>query len=150
MRTRDAKFIDAVMNHPDVYPWITDDGCPDAMSIHDYVSNDKIYFISPNEYTVFALFPVNSVTWEIHTCILKPGRGKTAIESAQKMIEYMFTQTPCKKLISWVPEPYKHVLKYALMNGLKIEGCSKKSFLKYGKLQDLTLVGITKGDWSCH
>lgn len=149
MRTHDVKFIDLIMKHPDVYPWITDDGSDDDFTVERIVGDDRFYFISPNEYTVFANFPINTVTWEIHTCILKPGRGKTAIDSAQKMLAYMFGQTPCQKLISWVPKPYKHVLRFALTNGLKIEGLLKDSYLKYGKLHDLTLVGITKGDWSC-
>ena len=125
MRTKDVDFINSVMKHPDVFPWICDDGTndPESFDVDRMVDDDRFYFISPNEWTVFANYPVNSITWEI--------------------------QTPCQKLISWVPEPYSHVLRYAKTCGMKVEGISKKSFLKKDEVHDMALVGLSKGEWQC-
>ena len=152
MRITDPQIVADIICHKEVYPFVSDDGSPDPDNFANRfvpatVSNDQVYCLMPNKTALFVYMPINAATWEVHTCVLKKGRGLAAMKAARASIRYMFTKTPCKKIMSHVPEYQRHVLLFALKNGLKKEGVNRKSYLKDGKLYDQTLVGITKEEW---
>ncbi len=147
-RTHDIDLVTRIMSDPAVYPQISDDGSPD---IEDFIAvdDDAIYYLlvldnSENVLGLFLLHPHNTVLYEIHTCLLSTCRGAQADEAAQKVLDWIFNNTPCKKLMTYVPETNKPALHYAQRAGLKIEGINTQSFLKDGELYDQTFLGITR------
>jgi len=96
---------------------------------------------------LYMLAPQNGVTIEVHTCLLPLLRGKKAIQAGELIIKYMFERY--KKIISWIPFDNKKAELYSMLLGFKIEGISRESYLKNGKLHDMKLVGITIGEYKC-
>jgi len=146
----DLYRVDRVLKHDSIYPFISDDNSlsVDEFTTEGILKNDNVYVLSPDEYTVFIAFPFNSVTYDIHVNMVAPeGRGKNAEVTTRMMLEYMFTETPCQKLISVIPFSCENVLLFALKMGMKLEGIIKKSYLKNGELQDQRLLGMTKEYW---
>lgn len=137
------------MRHPSVYGNISDDGSPqpNEFDISNVVKNNYILFISPNEFTVFMLLPVNNVTYDLHTCILPQGRGKLAFKAVKQMLSYVFENTKCQKIIGKVPEYNKPAMAFILRSGFKKEGYSDKSYLKDGFLYGQYFVGINKEEF---
>lgn len=139
-----------IITDESVYPTISDDGCPEA-SEFDVTTFFGPFFLvlSPNEWTVFVLVPVNSFTYEVHTNILPEGRGKLAIEACDEALFWVFSETNILKLITHVP--ISNVPAYALARkaGFKREGVNEKSWLKNGVLHDQLVLGLSKGDWLC-
>ena len=91
------------------------------------------------------LKPWNTVTYEIHTCILPPYRGRAAIHAGKDAGAWMFENTQCRKIVTLVPEDNRPALFHALNSGMRKEGLIKDSFLQDGDLSDLILLGLEKG-----
>jgi RimJ/RimL family protein N-acetyltransferase len=96
---------------------------------------------------LYLLIAQNSITAEIHTCLLPDVRGVKAIQAGKALLLHLFSKY--KKAISYIPEYNKKATLYASMLGFKIEGINRESFLKNGKIHDQYLVGITKGEFTC-
>ena len=151
VRTSDMGLIREIMTSSEVYPYITDDGSP-LKEDFDPIDNDSIYYLLVMGegllYGLYMLHPHNSVTYEIHTCLLRTCRGKKADKAAKEVLKWIFSYTPCLKVVTHVPESNKPALKYAQRAGLIIEGVNRESFLKGGKLYNQVLLGITREE-SC-
>ena len=96
---------------------------------------------------LFLLVSQNSISIEIHTCLLPTLRGNKAIEAGKLILDLIFKKY--EKVISWVPENNRKAKLMALRLGFEIEGINRASFLKNGKLHDQFLVGLTKGEFLC-
>lgn len=146
----DLEFVDSVLKHDSIYPFISDDNFPpvDEFTIEPLLVNPGVHVLTTNEYSVFLGVPVvNTIVYDYHVNILPEGRGKIAVESNIQAVDYLFHETECQKLISFIPELYPNVLKFALANGEVEEGLLHKSFLKNGKLYNIHVLGITKEQW---
>jgi RimJ/RimL family protein N-acetyltransferase len=138
------------MKHPDVYPFISDDGSPTAEDYEpkDLLVLEQVYFLSPADGVLFMLVPVNSVTYEVHTCILPDIRGASSIAHAKELILWMFTNTRCEKIVTTVPVFNLPALALAIRAGMKQEGVNRRSFLRRGVLYDQTMLGVCKQEVS--
>lgn len=151
----DLHMVQDIFTHESVYPLISDDGSlsPEAFreteNLKTVLESKSIYVLAPNRYSITIFFPCNSNTFELHTMVLPEGRGKMAIKGAADAFEWMFLNTKCLKIITYVPTFNRAAKVMARMVGFVIEGCNRKSFLKGGVLYDQTLLGITKEDWIC-
>ena len=149
---KDIDLVIKIMGDSSVYSYITDDSCPESFTpemAETILNNPNDYVLSPNEYTIGLMTKENLVTYWVHTNILPEGRGKIAIKAALKGIKWMFDNTPCLKLNSWVPVFNRPAAVFAKQCGFKKEGLSEKSFMKNGKLYNQILFGLTKENWEC-
>ena len=91
----------------------------------------------------FLIKPWSEYCYEIHGGVHPDyfGRGRTIIETLGLAT---FKGTPCLKIIGIVPEFNRLMRNTLLKAGMKQEGVIKKSFLKYMKLHDLYIYGISK------
>jgi len=149
---KDKDRINDIFTDISVWDSISDDGCDDDIKTkiaETFLYNPNVYILNPMPNAVFVLIPQNAITYEVHTAIKQESRGRVGFKAGRDAIKWMFENTGCQKLISWVPEFNRSALVFASMNGFDIEGTSKKSFLKNGELFDQILVGLTKGGWLC-
>ncbi len=143
-RTYDAELVTAILTDPDVWAGSCDDGTP---AIEDFEPgfHDSIYYLVPRaDREVMGLFlitPSNSTTFEWHTAILPPYRGKRAIVGCRMAVEWMRDNSPALKLITWVEVEARHVYLYAKACGFFVEGLSHASLMKDGRLRDQYLMG---------
>ncbi|AWL18218.1 DUF2824 domain-containing protein [Acinetobacter nosocomialis] len=123
----------------------------------DPTENQKIIDLGPYEWVgvmeeemlqgFFMLARHNSLSVEIHTCLLPSLRGSKAIDAGRLILKHIFENH--QKVISWIPENNRKAKLFAQMLGFHVEGINRASFLKEGRLLDQFLVGLTKGEFLC-
>ena len=89
------------------------------------------------------LHPHNAICWEIHTCLLPNAWGERGRRAARLLPEWIWQHTPCRRIITNVPDNNRLALRFALAAGMTEIGVNAASFLKNGKLRDQTLLGIS-------
>lgn len=148
-RTRDIALIRSIITHPKVYPHVADDSAPPPESFDpsEAVAHPNVYFLLARGSELLGLFMVhqqNGVMYEVHTCLLPWAYGETATKAGKALISWVFENTPCEKLITFVPQGNSLAYHYARRCGLKLEGIVTKSYKKNGRLLDQRLLGVEK------
>lgn len=145
-RTRDMGLVRAILSHPAIWPHIHDDGVEEPGP----VDADGLYWLLIDGGAgVFLLHQHNTVTYEVHTCLLPEMWGDKAKEATYLCRRWMFEHTPCRKLITNVPAYNLLALRFAKRCGMTTEGVNRKSYLKNGELMDQHVLGLTKEEWQC-
>ena len=152
--SEDVDLIAGIMCRPDIYPWISDDGSPDAeyFDPSPVIGLPTTRFLVPNNGAVMGVFfyqQNNSITWEVHTCLLPEYRGKIGREAAILSLHWMMSNTGCHKVITHIPTFNRHAKTFALSCGLVLEGVSRSSYMKDNRAFDQWLLGICKGEIPC-
>ncbi len=149
----DLGYVNGVMRHPSIYPHISDDLCPKAkdFTAEPMLWSPQAIFLRPViegfGAGVFLFHPWNSVTYEVHSCVLPGFRGKLSVEASVRAAEYMFKNTGCRKIVTQVPAWNRAAYALAHRAGFRAEGVNRKSFLRNGILYDQALLGLMKDDW---
>jgi len=138
--------VNSILQHESIYPFITDDGSPSAedFTVEPLLSNEGCYLLAPDEYSVFMFVPMNEITYDLHVNVISEGRGQAAVKSIAEATEWMFENTPCQKIIGYIPTICPNVYKFALKTGFEREGYLTKSWKKDGQLYDQYLITMTK------
>jgi hypothetical protein len=97
-RSYDAEFLNRIVNDPSMEPARLG---MKAIDLTEAVSNPDNVFLA-NEFGGF-LFVKDGDTYEVHTNFLPEGRGKAALAAAQQAAFYMFTETDCLAIRTYVP-----------------------------------------------
>lgn len=148
---KDLEYVNYVITHPSIYPFVSDDGSPPVGSFDasNTLKLEGIYFMKPvidnKEIGLFFLHPWNTICYEVHTCILPEYRGKMAVRACKELKDYMFSNTPCMKIVTHIPVNNKPAQILATQAGMEKEGINSASFLKDGVVIDQLLFGIRKG-----
>lgn len=126
-RCHDAERINAVVNHPEVRPYV---GAADAgeLDVTDLVAKPEHWFLM-GEHGGFMLGWSAPDTREVHTFILPSGRGKWANNARTAMLDYA-KEHGAKVLWTKVHEGDKHVIRYALQGGMQFTGTVLELFGK--------------------
>jgi len=146
---KDRIKVNRILSDESVYPLASEDGTApqDRYRCGDqYLASDRCYVLMPREDIVFIGFPRYSVQYEVHISMLPSARGRPGVKAAKKAIEYMWKRSTALKLVGFVPEYNKAAIKFGHLVGFKTEGTLSKSFRKYGKMHDMIILGINKGD----
>lgn len=146
VRLFDVDVIRRTMLHPRIYPHVIDDNSP---APEDYVPMlpEHVYYLGifDGEYLGLFLFhPHNSVCFEAHTCLLPAAWGRPSSECAKAAVQWMFENTPCRRVITNVPIYNRLALRLAQRSGLTQFGINPKSHLKNGVLHDQIMLGVSK------
>lgn len=147
-RTFDADGINRIIHDPAISDLLCDDHTQDYC-VQECESQCWIgvYDDTGRLDGAFLLLPVNSVTVDIHTCLLPVIHGKPAIEAGQLLLQIIFGQF--KKAITSVPANNRRAALFAAKLGFQNEGINRKSFLKNGELLDQKLMGLTHEEYIC-
>lgn len=101
-RTFDAEFVNGILNHPAVHPYISlpNQGYLDSGAILENQENVCL----ASEYGCFILIRLEPGVYEVHTNFLPEGRGQHALKAAADGFTYMFTHTDCMEILTKVPQ----------------------------------------------
>ena len=144
-RTHDMAYVRGVITHPAIWPHVADDTCDRDQYVP--TDDDSIYWLMPVDGVplgVFMVHPHSAVCFEVHTALLPHAWGGSANKAACALIEWVFSRTGCRKLITHVPAYNRRALAFAKRAGMVEEGNNRKSFLRDGVLMDQYLLGISK------
>ena len=150
-RTFDYELVKRIVTHPEVYPYLADDGSPTP---EDYraIEHEAIYYVLVERddvpVGVLLFVPQNAVCYEGHTALLPEVWGEGG-KIGQLVIEWMFANTPCRRIVGNAPLFNHRALQYAKKAGMQPFGVNAKSYLKDGVLYDQIVLGISKED-VCH
>lgn len=142
--TRDLDLIRPAVTHERVYGRTTDDLSPaaDAFQPPEYCQYVAVY--QSDEFCgIFVLSPHNGILTEVHTALLPTAWGDSA-DIGRAFIQWLFSNTPTRRLITAVPEYNRLALRMAKSTGMAEYGVNPASFLKNGKLHDQIMLGVSK------
>lgn len=113
--TRDAARVNAVINHPDVRPYV---GAPEAgyLDISRRMAEPENLFPF-GEHGGFALIWTAPAEHEVHTYILPSGRGKWARQAAAEMIS-LAAQHGTERLWTQIEPEMRNVRNFAVSMGM--------------------------------
>ncbi len=154
-RSTDYELIRKIITHPKIYRHLVDDNSP-ARENYYPIEDEVVWYIvvreifpdaEPQEILgLWMLHPHNSICWEIHTALLPNAWGDRADRAGRMVFEWIWENTPCRRLITNVPSSNRLALHYAVRAGMKIWGVNEASFLKDGILRDQVCLGFTRPD----
>jgi hypothetical protein len=99
-RTLNADFINGVMNHHAVRPWLGGEG---KVDVSEQVANpDNVCLV--NEGGGFLCIQIAPGVYEVHSQFLPQFRGESTVNFTKKCGEYMFTRTNCHTILTQVPD----------------------------------------------
>lgn len=96
----------------------------------------------------FSIKPCNDYCYEIHGGV-HPDYWGNGVEILRALGIGLFWGTPCLKIIAIIPE-YNRLMRSCVQKaGLKQEGILTKSFMKWSRMHNQYIYGITKGEARC-
>jgi len=142
-QTTDKELIEKIFNHPDVYPWISDDSSP---SHYTPEMNGYIYLTDETKSGIISIQPWNGITCQVHMASIPEmwGRGHEMVKEA---LEWGFKNTRFSKVLGIVPDYNEFIIKLLEDLNFKQEGRIKDSWQKNWKKHDQVIYGISKYDF---
>ena len=141
-RTFDATFLNRVVNHPEVRPWV---GRPDAGE-----GDLTALVIDPANVTLvnqrggFVYVRKAPGVFEVHTQFLP---GGSATQAARESVAYMFDVIGAEKLITAVPEDNLPAFGLALKAGFFIAGSRMDDGSLSGRVQRIREMDMNAADF---
>lgn len=115
-RCADADLVNLAVNHPDVRPHV---GAPDEgeLDLGPLVERPEHWFLM-GEHGGFALLWTSPRTYEVHTFILRSGRGQWANAARSAMLGYA-KRHGAERLWTRIPPQARHVERFARQGGMQ-------------------------------
>jgi RimJ/RimL family protein N-acetyltransferase len=136
------------MTHPRIYRQISDDGSPppEEFQPSDHPAVTYLMAYQGEELLgLYVLVPHNSVCWEAHVAMLPRAWGR-ARAATRALFAWLWTHTPCRRLVASIPESNRLALALARETGMRVFGFNEKSFLRGGRLEGQILLGLSRPD----
>jgi N-acetylglutamate synthase-like GNAT family acetyltransferase len=96
----DIPAINAILNHPSIYPAATLGVDVGALDVTDAMENIHVLLIEEGAGGCLILDPYNHLTLELHTCILPDFRGKLAEVVAEEVLRFAFGQLAAARIFT--------------------------------------------------
>lgn len=133
----DRNDIVKIATHPKIWNWISD-----AFTF-DFELDPGTLYLSIDGEGFVSVQQMNHICYQIHIALLPPlwGRG---VEVGAAVKEWIFTLTPCKKIVAIVPADNRLALRLARQCGMKEEGRMVASFQRGLELIDQVFFGVER------
>jgi hypothetical protein len=118
-RSFDAKEINEIVNHPDIFPHVTVPGV-EFIDVGPQLEDPRNVLLMTEGGGIFCLWQDFGI-YECHIHFLKPFRGVNAILAIEEASKWMFTHTDCLTLWARVPENEPNVEACAANVGMSRE-----------------------------
>jgi hypothetical protein len=114
-RAYDAKFIDSVINHPQVRPYV---GLPEGgvISLATLLRDRRNILLLGEGGGIFYHF-IDDGIYEAHTQFLPENRGKYVVEFCLASVDWMFRNTEASELWTRVPHDNRPALALTIRCG---------------------------------
>lgn len=102
-RSFDAAAINAIVNHPEVLPWVAAPGQTE-LDLTPLVDDPRnIVLMAGQGHGGFVLVQLEPGVYEVHTQFLPEHRGPRLIKRAREAAHWMFCRTDCMELLTKCP-----------------------------------------------
>lgn len=137
-----AAFLQSIIDHPSVRPWIAPDGAPDALPLaaifHEGIGLEF-------ETGGFFFHGLGDGTYEVHTLFL-PGT-KNAFDCCRAAAHFMFCGTDCTRIVTKVPADNIPAWRLTEKMGFRADHIRRKAFVRGGKPHDVKHYSLQLDDW---
>lgn len=142
-RATDATFINAVVNHPAVKPFVhAAPGRDIDLTAHVRNSNNVLL---QGEYGGMLMIQHITGLYELHTQVLPEGRGEWALQMARDCVEYLFCRTNAVEVFTRVPQGNVAALALTKACGARLEQRVQQIF--HGEPTVVDIYGGRLQDW---
>lgn len=114
IRTLDASLFNRVCNHPDVHPWLGQEGEIDVTTLVSDPQNYALFF----GHGGFILHAGPGASFEVHSQFTPEGR-RSSFEAMRAGMDYMFTRTNAVQLTTFLPDNNPAAKGLGLKGGFK-------------------------------
>lgn len=146
-KAESVEEVDKILRDPELFDRISEDDVKDYETPFD--GHQRYMMIMKDDLAigVWNLYPLNSVTLNIHCNMLKDYREYNE-EAGVLLFTWFLADCPkqYQKLNTEIPTIYASVYHYAKKFGFKDEGINRKSIKKSGELIDQWRLGITRNE----
>jgi hypothetical protein len=132
-RTFDPTFLNSVINHPQVRPWLKGEGVLDLAETAKSLDN----YLLEAEGGGFVLIRHEPGIYEVHSQFLPEARGGT-VAAMKAGFEYMFVHTDCQRVVTKVPDGNRAAVALAKLAG----------FRPMFRREETSFMGLTAEEWA--
>lgn len=141
-----ADRINAVLNDPEVRPWVADTSLG-AIDISPQVA-DKNNVLLMGEHGGCFFNKVMAGMYEVHTQVLPAGRGEWVKEFLMAVRHYIFTRTDAVEVLTRVPTEHKGARVAAEYVGMTFEFTRPDGVMFGGKVMPVDVYSEQIQDWA--
>ena len=134
MICRDADWLRAIVTHPKVWPWVSEDGY--EPSKYEPQFSTSVY-LKTSEAGFLSFKPVTRCCCEVHICMLPKVRD--ALEQARRALAWM-AERGIKRFMAKIPSVNKHAIRLARQCGFIECGRLHSVCARGGKMVDLIVM----------
>jgi RimJ/RimL family protein N-acetyltransferase len=121
-RTFDAEWVNSIVNHPDVYPFVRGD-LEGPLDMGPALSDPRHIMLQAPDKTGGWLFQYLSPgIYECHSAFLPEGRGSHVAQLAHDSLKWFFENTDASIILARCPVDNKPVIKLTKAAGFKYVG----------------------------
>ncbi|MDA8178304.1 MAG: GNAT family protein [Deltaproteobacteria bacterium] len=144
----DEERAAAVLLHPAVVDRLFDDSdVPTRDEIRGVLSDESFYVLMPAEGAILIASPLVYASLVVHQAAVPQIRGKAVVQAGRLAVRWMFDNVgSCQKLVGMIPDYNPPAIAAAKRVGFAIEGCITGAVLRGGKLHDLVVLGLSRGE----
>ncbi len=130
--------IKEVLCHPEIYETISGDDCPKLEEFEPPMIDDYTYIVGyvkgePIGVMIYHKYRDGN---ECHVQVLPQHRKEHAIKFGEQALEFRGTLS----LYAEIPDLYKNVLAFALLNNFKVIEVKENDYIKNGKLYNVNVL----------
>ncbi len=144
----DEERAAAVLLHPAVVDRLFDDSdVPTRDEIRGVLADENFYLLMPTEGAILIASPFVYAIFVVHQAAVPEIRGKAVVQAGRLAVRWMFGNVPgCQKLVGLTPSYNVPAIAAARRVGFMNEGCITGAVLRGGKLHDLIMLGLSRGE----
>lgn len=147
-RCRSADRINRVLNDPYVRPWVADSR-EGVLDVSPQVADEKNVLLMGEHGGVF-LFKLLTGFYEVHTQVLRSGRGAWTNAFLAAATHWMFTHTDAVEILTRVPQGHVAAKAATLANHMTYEFTRHRECKFRGALVDVDIYALRLFDWVKH
>lgn len=147
-RIHDMGLVRDIMTMPRMWDAMTDDGFPskDHFWPQDVPSTYYLGVWDDSEFLgMFILYQQNCMMADSHIAMLPNCGGSRALKAQSICLDWIWSNTPFRRIITATPSCNRLGLKFARLAGFVKFGLNQGAWLKNGQLYDLVLSGVNHG-----
>ena len=144
-RHTDAKHLNEIVNHPEVYPWVRG-AVEGPIDLGPWLDNDNVVALL-GEYGGQIYQKRQAGLWEAHSQYLPEGRGEWALEATRQTLHWVFTRTDAVELVTRCPQGNFAAKALAKAIGGTYELTNPSGWVMYGRTIPADIYSLKIQDW---
>jgi len=120
---------------------------PSVLAIGEALRDDEMFILMPAEGAILMATPWVYSSFVVHQAAVPEIRGADVVRAGRLAVRWMFDNvSACQKLVGLTPSYNVPAIASAKRVGFSVDGCLTGSVVRDGKLHDLIILGLARGE----